>query len=46
MEKTVLLGAGKEVGLEVNAEKINYVFMYYHQNARENHNLMVPNKSF
>jgi len=29
-----LLKASKEVGLEVNAKKTKYMFMYSHQNAR------------
>jgi hypothetical protein len=38
--------AGKEVGLEVNAEKTKYLFMFHHQNVGENHNLMIANKFF
>jgi hypothetical protein len=36
------------VGLEVNREKIKIMYMYmsYHQNAEQNHNMKIPNKSF
>jgi hypothetical protein len=32
-----LIDAGKEVGLEVNREKIKYMFLTRHQNAVQNH---------
>jgi hypothetical protein len=35
----VLLVASKEIDLEVNAEKTEYVFMSHHQNAGRNHNI-------
>jgi hypothetical protein len=35
-----------EVGLEVNGKKTKYVSMSHHQNAGQNHNLMMYNKSF
>jgi hypothetical protein len=41
-----LLIASKEIGLEVNAEKTNYMFMSRDQNAGQNHNIRVDNKSF
>jgi hypothetical protein len=42
-----LVVASKEIGLEVNAEKIKYmVVMSCNQNARQNHNLKTDNKSF
>jgi hypothetical protein len=31
-----LLDGSKEVGLEVNAEKNEYMLMYHHQNAEQN----------
>ena len=40
-----LLAASKEVCPEVNAEKTEYVFMPYEQNAGENHNIDMANKS-
>jgi hypothetical protein len=38
--------ASKEVCLEVIAEKTKYVFMSFHQNAGQNHNIKIGNKSF
>jgi len=40
-----LLEASREVGLEVNTEKIEYMFMSRHQNAGQNNNFLMPNKS-
>jgi hypothetical protein len=34
--KKALLGVGKEVGLEVNAEKTKYLFMSHHQTTGQN----------
>jgi hypothetical protein len=31
-----LIGASKEVGLEINAEKTKYMLLSYHQNAGQN----------
>jgi heptaprenylglyceryl phosphate synthase len=42
----VLLGASKEIGLEVNSEKTNYVFMSRHQTAGQSNYIRVANKSF
>jgi len=36
-----LLQASREVGLEVNIEKLKYMFMSHHQNAGQYHNLML-----
>jgi hypothetical protein len=43
-----LIGASKEVGLEVNAEKTkySYMFMSRHQNAEQTHNIKICNRSF
>jgi hypothetical protein len=38
-----LTDAVKEVGLEVNAEKTNYRFLFRHQNARQNHDRSFEN---
>ena len=38
--------ASKETGLEVNAQKTKYVIMSREQNARQDHNIMIGNKSF
>jgi hypothetical protein len=37
--------ASREVGLEVNTEKTKYMVMSHHQNAGQNHNLLIANKS-
>jgi hypothetical protein len=36
----------KEIGLEVNAEKTKYMVMSRDQNAGQNHNIKIYNKSF
>jgi hypothetical protein len=41
-----LLGASRDVGIEINAEKTKYVIMSYHQNSEQNHNLRIANESF
>jgi hypothetical protein len=41
-----LLGASKELSLEANAEKSNYMFMSRHQTTGQNHYITVANKSF
>jgi hypothetical protein len=41
-----LLEATSEVSLEVNTEKTMYMGMPCHQNAGQNHNLMISNISF
>jgi hypothetical protein len=41
-----LTGASKEVGLEVNAEKTKYMLLSRHQNAGQNHNIKIDNRSF
>jgi glutaredoxin-related protein len=38
--------AGKEVGLEVNAQKTKYMLMSSHQNARQNLNMKMGDRSF
>jgi hypothetical protein len=39
------IGAGKKVGLQVNAEKTKYVLLSRHQNAGQNHNTNIGNRS-
>jgi hypothetical protein len=41
-----LIGAIKEVGLEVNAEKTKYMFLSRHQNAWQNHSIEIGDRSF
>jgi hypothetical protein len=41
-----LIGGCKEVGLEVNAEKRNYLLLSRHQNAGQNHNINIGDRSF
>jgi hypothetical protein len=41
-----LVAASKEIGLEVNAEKTKYMVMSHNQNAGQNHNMKIDNKSF
>jgi hypothetical protein len=31
-----LIDAGKEIGIKVNTEETKYIFMSFHQNARQN----------
>jgi hypothetical protein len=44
--KEALVVASKEICLEVNAEKTKYVVMSHNQNAGQNHNIKLDNKSF
>jgi hypothetical protein len=39
-----LIGANKEVGLEVNAEKTKYMLLSRHQNAGQNHNIKIGDR--
>jgi hypothetical protein len=41
-----LLQATWENGLEVNIENTMYMIMHHHQNAGQNHNIPITNKSF
>jgi hypothetical protein len=41
-----LLFSSKKVGLEVNAVKFNYIFLYRNQNAGQNHNIKIATTSF
>jgi sorting nexin-29 len=41
-----LVVASKEIGLEVNAENTKYMVMSCNQNAGQNHNIKLDNKSF
>jgi hypothetical protein len=41
-----LIDASKEVGLEVNTEKAKYMLLSRHQNAEQNHDIKIGNRSF
>jgi peptide methionine sulfoxide reductase MsrB len=41
-----LTDASKEVGLEVNTEKTEYMLLSRHQNAGQNHDIKTGNKCF
>jgi hypothetical protein len=43
--KESLLAAGKDVGLEINAEKIQYMIMSRHPNSGQNQNIRIANES-
>jgi hypothetical protein len=36
--KEIFLGACRDIGLEINAEKTKYMIMSRHQNSGQNHN--------
>jgi ribosomal protein S2 len=40
-----LTDANKEVGLKVNAEKTKYMLLSRHQNAGQNHDIKIANRS-
>jgi hypothetical protein len=41
-----LLEASRDIGLEVNAEKIKYMIMSHHPNSGQNQNIRIANESF
>jgi hypothetical protein len=41
-----LIDASKEVGLEVNVEKTKYMLVYWDQNAGQNQEIKIGNRSF
>jgi hypothetical protein len=41
-----LIVTSKEVGLEVNTEKAKYMLLSCHQNAGQNHDIKIANRSF
>jgi hypothetical protein len=41
-----LIDAGKEVGLEVNAQKTKYMLLSRHQNVGKNCDIKTANRSF
>jgi sorting nexin-29 len=41
-----LIDASKEIGLEINVEKTKYMLLYLHQNAGQNRDIKITNRSF
>jgi hypothetical protein len=41
-----LLEASKDIGLEINAEKIKYMIMSHYPNSGQNQNIRIANESF
>jgi hypothetical protein len=41
-----LLGASRDIGLEINAEKTKYIIMFHHSNSGQNQNIRIANESF
>jgi hypothetical protein len=41
-----LLEAGRNIGLEINAEKTKYMIMSHHPNSGQNQNIRIANESF
>jgi hypothetical protein len=41
-----LLGASRDIGLEINAEKTKYMIMSRHQNSGQNQNIRIANELF
>jgi hypothetical protein len=44
-KRTEALNDASKVGLEVNAEKSKYILLSCHQNAAQNHNINIANRS-
>jgi hypothetical protein len=41
-----LIDAGKEIGLEINVEKAKHMLLSRHQNAGQNRDVKIANRSF
>jgi hypothetical protein len=41
-----LIDASKEIGLEINTEKTNYILLSHHENAGQNPDIEIANRSF
>jgi ribosomal protein S2 len=41
-----LIDSSKEVGLEVNTKKTKYMLLSHHQNAGQNHDMVIANRCF
>jgi hypothetical protein len=44
--RETLIDTSKEVGLEENAEKTNYMLLSHHQNKGQNYDIKIVNRSF
>jgi hypothetical protein len=44
--KKTLVGASKEVGLEINVEKTKYMLLSRHQNVGRNRDIKISNRLF
>jgi flagellar biosynthesis chaperone FliJ len=44
--KKNLIGASKEIGLEINVEKTKYMLLSRHQNLSRNRDIKIANRSF
>jgi hypothetical protein len=42
--KETLIGASKEVGLEINIEKTKYMLLSHHRNAGQNRDIKIANR--
>jgi hypothetical protein len=42
----ILIGASKEVGLEINVDKTKYMLLSRHQNVGQNRGIKIANRSF
>jgi hypothetical protein len=42
----IILEAGRDIGLERNAEKTKYMIMSHHPNSGQNQNIRIANESF
>jgi hypothetical protein len=46
IRRCFIASSSKEVTLEVNTEKTKYMLLSHHQNAGQNHNIKMANRSF
>jgi hypothetical protein len=47
MKKTAtLIDCSKEIGLEINVERIKYMLLFRHQNAAQNQHIKIDNRAF